>query len=176
MKQILLVGLTILAVASARVAREAPQTEESLKDKLESGLKDVEKLVSDLTNTDAEGLKQKAGEFVEKFGTWAEKLKEETKHLEDNELVKDLRNSLDHGVEELKQNSDKHVAKFKEDHPEMYNELAKHVDTLKSTSSAVFAKFEEFANSEDAKKLKESSLQFFDDLRKSLLPEEHKKE
>ncbi|XP_073846498.1 uncharacterized protein [Musca autumnalis] len=175
MKQILIIGLTIIAVASGRVTREAPKEEETLTDKLDTGLKDVNKLLEGITGSSTDELKKQAGEhvefFVNQFHLWTEKLKEHAKELENNDVVKDLRHTIDQGIETVKENVDTHVAKFKEEKPEMYNDISQHVETLKSTSSAILAKIEGLANSEEAKHLKESSLKFLDEVKKNLLPE-----
>ncbi|XP_005177745.1 uncharacterized protein LOC101896328 [Musca domestica] len=174
MKQILIIGLAIIAVASARVVREVPKTDD-LSEKIDSGLKDVEKFVQDLTGSNTDEMKQKAGEHVEflvnQFHLWTTKLKEQAKELENNDIVKDLRHTIDQGIETVKENVDSQVAKFKEEKPEAYNNISQHVDTVKSTSSAIIAKIEELTNTEEAKHLKESSLKFIDEVKKSLLPE-----
>ncbi|XP_075167917.1 uncharacterized protein LOC142240084 [Haematobia irritans] len=174
MKQILFIGLTILAVTSARVAREAPKAEEeSLKDKVETGLKEVDKVVQDLTGANAE---QHLENFVNAFHTWTDKFKEESKNLQELQVVKDFRSTVDHHLSELKQTMDSRVSKFKEDQPDTYNKISQHVDSVKSTSAAIVAKLEEFADSEDAKKLKESSLKMLEELKNTLLPEAKKSE
>ncbi|XP_011296649.1 uncharacterized protein LOC101898763 [Musca domestica] len=154
-KLFFLVGLTILAAASARVPREsAPAPEvsgDAVFSAIQNGLKNLGNAFFEATGTkDADDFQKKALERFnaaqERMKVWIEGAQKDTEQLKETPVIKDLRAALE------KLGND-----FKTAHPGLSQEVSQQLNKVNEGVEDVAKKIKALENSEESKKFKETA-------------------
>ncbi|XP_061392711.1 uncharacterized protein LOC133328171 [Musca vetustissima] len=154
-KLFFLVGLTILAVAAARVPRDTAATPEFNADAvfgaIQTGLNNLGKAFFEATGAkDADDFQKKAAERFaaaqERMKVWIEGAQKDTEHLKETPVIKDLRTALE------KLGND-----FKAAHPGLTQEVSEQLNKVNAGVEDVAKKIKALENSEESKKFKETA-------------------